>query len=215
MRVLLLRFVAAVSLGVLVLAALMMGAVAGHLRVTDPDDTRGVLDVRRVTHTGGERPRWNVITYEGWTRERIFDMGYVTVQLDTMAEPRPDYYVLVGSFGSRLYAHLWRDRGNRPDYQIAAVNVWKPTWKMLAIKLPLAKMNIGPRRLVYRWSVETIFTGASCRRVCFDLAPDAGAVEEPVPGVEPPLPTVTPTPDPTGTPTPDPSGSPTPTPSSS
>ncbi|HWC13903.1 MAG TPA: hypothetical protein VG929_04850 [Actinomycetota bacterium] len=190
--------------------AVIVGALAGHLPVRDADDTRGALDIRRATNTGGSRPRWNVITFEGWKAGRIFDVGYVTILLDTVANERPDYYVLVGSFGNRLYAHLWRDRAHRPDYRVGSVNVWKPNWKSVAVKLPLSRMSIGSRRLVYRWQVETLFTGARCRNVCFDLAPDSQAVAEPLPGLtQPPSPTpsVTPTPDPSGTPTPEPTRS--------
>lgn len=217
MRTGLSRLIVGACVATIALSAIMMGATARHLPVSDPDDTRGRLDVRRVTHSGGSRPRWDVITYEGWTKKQVFDVGYVTLMLDTKARARPDYYVLVGSFGTHLYGHLWRDRLNKPDYKIANVNVWKPTWRKIAIRLPLAKMKIGPRRIVYRWSVETLFTGARCRRVCFDVVPDSGAVAEPIPGrVAPsPTPTVSPSPGPTESPSPDPSATPTPSPTSS
>ncbi len=207
-RVVLRPLVAAV-VGALVGTSMMIGAVAGHLAVTDDNDTRGLLDVRRVTHTGGERPRWNVITYDGWTKRRLFDVGYVTLLIDTKGNSHPDYYVLAGSFGTRLYGHLWRDRASRPDYKIAKVKVWKASWKKVAIKLPLAKMKIGSRRVVYRWQVETLFTGPRCRQVCFDLAPDGAAVVEPLPAPDEPspAPSPTPTPEPSGTPIPAPTPS--------
>lgn len=211
-----LRFVVAACVGGLLATAVMMGASAGHLDIADGEDTKGLLDIRRVKHSGGERPRWKVMTYDGWTKKRIFDAGYVTVLLDTKGKRRPDYYVLVGSFGTRLYGHLWRDRASRPDYKVSRIKVSKPNWKTIAIKVPLAKMKVGSRRLVYRWQVETLFTGARCPSVCFDLAPDGEPVTEPLPHpVEPsPIPSVTPTPVPSGTVTPGPSATPTPSPSS-
>lgn len=217
MRRVVTRLIVGACAATIAVSAIMMGATARHLPVSDPDDTRGRLDVKRVSHSGGPRPRWNVITYEGWTKKHIFDVGYVTLLLDTKGGARPDYYVLVGSFGTRLYGHLWRDRVNKRDFKVAKVKVWKPAWRKLAIKLPLAKMKIGPRRILYRWNVETLFTGPRCRRVCFDLVPDSGAVAEPIPGrvVPSPTPTASPSPDPTESPSPDPSETPTPSPTPS
>lgn len=180
-------------------AGVALVASAEHLPVVDQADTRGPLDIRRASIEGQRRPRWKVATWEGWSRPRIFDSGYVMVRLDTFGRARADYYVLVGSSGDRLYADLWRDRTNEPDVKRSAVAVWRPGWKSVAVKVPLARLRIGSDRAFYRWSVETIFTGPACPRVCFDLAPDEGTILEPLP-----FPTPTPTPSVTETPTPEP-----------
>lgn len=171
-------------------------AAASHLDVTDPNDTRGPLDVGRVESFGETQPSWKIVTFSSWSRAAIFDTGYVTVLFDTRAGPQPDYYVLVGSLGRRLYADLWRDRASKPDRRVAGVKVWRADSASVSIKLPLDRMVIGSERTFYGWSVETLFTGERCRRVCFDFAPDEGAVVEPLP-VPTPAVTITPSPSPT------------------
>jgi hypothetical protein len=159
--------------------------------------------VRLVDPGGQRRPSWKVVTFSAWSRSQIFDTGFVTVLLDVRWQERPDYYILVGSLGSHLYAELYRDRADKPDRRITNVKVWRPDRSSVAVKMPLRKMRIGQRRTFYRWSVETIFTGERCRRVCFDNVPNDGAVMEPLPVRTPsPAPTVSPTV--TITPTPSP-----------
>ena len=177
-------------------ASVAFVAAASHLDVTDPTDTRGLLDVRRVESFGTTQPSWKIVTFSSWSRAEIFDTGYVTILFDTRAGPRPDYYVLVGSLGTRLYADLWRDRATKPDRRVAGVKVWRAGNASVSIKLPLDRMVIGSERTFYGWSVETIFTGERCRRVCFDFVPDDGAVVEPLP-VPSPTVTITPSPSPT------------------
>jgi hypothetical protein len=193
-----LRVVILVSVAVAGAASLAFMASANHLDVTDPNDTRGPLDVRVVESNGRNRPSWKIITFSRWSRPEIFDAGYVTVLLDTRRAARPDYYILVGSRGTRLYADLWRDRESKPDYRVAKVKVWRADKKSVSVKVPLKLMIVGTQRTFYRWTVETIFTGERCTRVCFDFVPDEGAVVEPLP-VPSPTPTVTTTPSPSPT----------------
>ena len=193
--------------------AVSFGASAGHSDILDPNDTRGWLDVRRVTTEGRARPRWKVVTWGSWRASQIWDAGYVTINLDTFGRPDPDYYILVGSVGTHLFGELWRDRDTRRDFRVSGVRVWRAANNSLSARIPLAKMRIGERRVAYTWYVETIYTSDSCRRVCFDLAPDTGVVTEPLPFVTPtvrPTPTPTPTVTTSPTPTASPSGSPTP-----
>jgi hypothetical protein len=183
--------------------ASLFSAHASHVAVDDLNDTRGPLDVRRVELTGQKRPRWKVITWPRWTISDIFDKGYSVIFLDTFSGERADYFILVGSSGSGLYVELFRDRRTKRDLKIADIRrVGRGDRRSFYVRIPLGRLKIGPARTFYRWRVETLFTGERCRRVCFDLVPDAGAIVEP-------LPIVTPTPAPTIT------GSPSPTPSSS
>ena len=184
--------VATVSLG-----SLGLLASADHVSLEDPNDVRGALDIRNVRLHGSERPRWKVLAWSGWSTAEMWDMGYVTVLLDTVGDGRSDYYVLIGSAGNRMYAELWRDRADRRDLRLSGVEVWRPGRKSVSVKLPLRKMKIGERRTFYRWRIETIFTGKRCRRACFDLAPDDGFVVQPFGGQTPlPTPTITPQPTP-------------------
>lgn len=185
--------------------AVVATAIAGHVNLIDPNDTPGLLDVRRVELDGTKRPRWRVFTFSRWSTEDVFDSGFTLVRLDTFGSPRFDYYALIRSNGFRLRASLWRDRATKRDYKVDGLAVWRPSRASLAVRVPLRKVRIGKRRIAYHWIVETLFTSDKCRSVCIDFAPDAGRIAEPLP-VPPPTPTPTPTPSDSATPTPTPSG---------
>ena len=178
-------------------SAFWLAASASHLPVADANDTRGPLDVRRVEVLGQKRPRWKVITWSTWTTAQIFDTGYGTIYLDTFGNQRADYYILVGSFGHRLYANLYRDRAEKRDIFLRSLDrVGRSDKSSFYVRVALAGLRVGERRTFYRWRAETMFTGDRCRRVCFDPAPDVGSVTEPLPVVTP---TPTPTPSPSTT----------------
>jgi hypothetical protein len=189
-----------VVLGALVAGLVALGAAANHLAPVDPNDTRGPLDLRRVEMDGTDFPRWRVVTFGGWTAAEVWDLGYVTLALDTFDSSRTDYYVLVGSNGRQLYGHLWRDRTAKRDFKLATIDVWRMDTSSVSMRIPLDRLRVGKQRTFYRWRVETIFAGERCRRVCFDFAPDRGKVIEPLPVA--PSPTVTPTPSVTSPPAP-------------
>lgn len=187
-----LRPIAALTLVAVAALAFAGGASADHLPVTDANDTRGPLDIRRVEVTGKKRPIWKVTTYGRWSAAKIWDFGFITVFLDTVDSPRPDFYILIGSRGSHLYADLWRDRANKPDVKVGDLRrVWRTNRSAVSVRLPLSRVKIGRKRTFFRWFVESLFTGDRCRRVCFDLAPNDGPVVEPLP-VETPPPSPTP-----------------------
>ena len=183
--------------------ALPLLAVASHVDVRDPNDTRGVLDVQRVDVAGSNRPTWEVITFSGWTVARLWDKGYFLVRLDTFGTPRYDYYALVRSNGYGMKGTLVRDRQGKPDFNVSKLTAWHPTRSSIKVRVPLSKMRIGVERLEYFWQIETLFSNKSCVQICIDDVPDAEGVAEPVPGRTPdtiPNPTITPTVTPTATP---------------
>ncbi|HJR44811.1 MAG TPA: hypothetical protein VJ927_04345 [Actinomycetota bacterium] len=203
-------------LGLVLLAAIVgvasvvpLLAVASHVDVRDPNDTKGLLDVRRVSLKGSERPTWNIITFNDWSVVEMFDAGYFLVRLDTFGKARYDYYGLVRSDGFAMRGTLVRDRRSKPDFNVGSITAWHPTRTSVKVRIPLRKMKIGGDRLTYGWRVQTLFSG--CARVCIDDAPDDGGVREQIPGRGPvPTPTITITP--TMTPTVTPSESPAPSP---
>lgn len=195
------RVVGVLCAGVIAATVVAMGAAANHVALSDRNDTRGPLDVQTVTLAGAGHPRWKVVTFGEWTNQKIWDYGFITINIDTFASPRADYFIVVGSVGTHLFGELWRDRVSARDYRVSGVKVWRAGADAASAKIPLRKMRIGERRLVYNWYVQTMFTGERCRRVCFDLVPDQGVVAEP-------LPVVTPTTSPTTSPTPSPTQSP-------
>ena len=182
--------------------ALPLLAVANHVDTPDPNDTRGLLDVRSVAVTGESRPTWEVITFSDWRVARVRDRGYFLVRLDTFGGERYDYYALVRSDGDRMKGTLVRDRVNKSDRNISRLAAWRPTTASIKVRVPLSRMRIGSLRLEYTWQVQTLFSNKACVRVCIDDAPDRAGVAEPVPGRSPdPVPSTTPTMTPSVTPT--------------
>lgn len=184
------------------LAALPLLASANHQDVTDGNDVRGSLDVRRVEVKGTRgRPKWRLATYGSWSAAAIWDQGYGLVYLDTFGSSRYDYYALVRSNGFSLRASLWRDRKSAKDARVSTLHVARADHRSFTVEIPLRKLSIPRSRLVYRWYAETVVTSEACPRSCLDRAPDEGGVTEPVPGHKPPttppptiLPSLTPTP---------------------
>lgn len=158
---------------------------ANHVDVTDEDDVRGLLDIRRVEAVGVRKPSFKVNTYGWWTTREMFERGFVLVFFDVSGTERSDYYALARSTGSGVVATLHRDRPHKPDYQVSLLNAWRVGNRSISIKVPLRKMNFGNARVFYRWYAETLFTGNRCRRVCFDFAPNNDTVTEPRPGTTP------------------------------
>jgi hypothetical protein len=191
-----------------VTAAAFAGAAATRAQVQDPNDTRGMLDVRRVWfEPEAGPPRWTVVTYRPWTEELTRDRGYVFVYLDTMGDEGFDFYALILSNGRRLSGSLWRDPKNGSDVRISGLDVKRDSDLNVAVRIPLGLLDVGEFRTAYRWTVVTTFTGHVCRATCVDRVPDEGTFEYPI-GSLTPTPTTTPTTTPTVTPTPSPSVSP-------
>lgn len=177
-------------------------ASADHAGVTDGNDTKGPFDVRRVKVVGQRNPRYDVVTFPRWTLPQTWDRSYGLIYFDTFGGEAPDYYVLVRSDGRQMRARLYRDRPRKKDKPVAGVKAWRPGKRSFAVRVPLRKMQFPERRLVYHWWVVTLHTGTSCKRVCFDRAPNSGKVTEPAPGAGQ---SPTPTPSITIVPTPSPS----------
>lgn len=175
-------------------AAIPFVASADHANLTDPNDTKGPFDVRRVKVAGTRRPRYDVVTFPRWKVARVWDRSYGIVYFDTFGGAAPDYYVMVRSDGYRMRAQLYRDRTRKKDKILSGVKAWRPSKRSFAVRVPLRRMSLPEQRLVYHWWVLTLHTGTGCRRVCFDRAPDSGRVTEPAPGAgqsPTPTPTVT------------------------
>jgi hypothetical protein len=183
MRARIVALVAVVALGGFGLVPSI--AKANHAPVSDGNDVRGLLDIKKVAVQGGQRKRAKVTTHKRWTADRMRDRGYVLVYFDTFADQRPDYYVLVLSTGSEMKAKLYRDRKSLNDYIVGSTKAWKAEKSSVSVRLPLGKTQWGKSRTFYRWNVLSLFSGRRCKRVCFDRAPQATAVEEPRPGAPP------------------------------
>jgi hypothetical protein len=151
---------------------------AHHVDPRDPNDTRGPLDVRRIDVVRRRTPRFEVITWRGWTARQIWDHGFGLVRLDTFGSSRFDYYALVRSTGTRLRGDLFRDRARRPDRRLFTLRTSKASRRKFRVRIPLRRLRMPRSRAVYRWEVQTLFVGSRCRRTCFDFVPNQGSVRE-------------------------------------
>lgn len=195
------------SLGLsLVLSLMPFGGgrvIAADTDLMDPRDTDGKLDVRGVEldHTG-EPLTWLVRTYGSWTIKEIWDRGFIVIDLDTTAGPEADHYLLVRSDGRHLKGNLYRVRDSGRDARLGAVEVRHPDTRTVKIEFDLGRIGVGSGRTSFGWDVLSIYSAKHiCRNACFDSAPDAGMVTQPI---DFPLAPVTPSapepaPDTTGT----------------
>jgi hypothetical protein len=194
------RLVAAL---VITLLAVPLLVRAASQPFDDPNDTKGVLDVKQVRMTAGETAIWRTISFSRFRAFDMWDAGYVMVHIDSFGDARFDHYALIYSDGGGFRGDLYRDRQKKSDYRISSLKVWRKDRTSISVRIPLSKLNLGDDRIDYRWIVKTLFTSENCRKVCIDRIPDAGAVTQL-------RPEVTPTPTPTATPTEPPSPEPSP-----
>ncbi|MDH4113690.1 MAG: hypothetical protein OEV60_13595 [Actinomycetota bacterium] len=182
---------------VVLVAVVAIASPSFHSGANDPNDTKGLLDVRRVrlAHKGGTEA--TVIMFASWSPAAIWDRGNVYVFLDTSGADDAEYFVLVRSTGSGLQGSLWRDRRDRRDVFLRTVKVRRKTGNGVSVAIPIKSLEFGGFRTSYFWWATTTFTGRVCRRTCVDRAPDDGSVEQWRPGMSPsPSPTNSPSPSP-------------------
>ena len=201
-----LPFAGAMLTVAVVTAVALASGPSPRAQVQDPNDTRGLLDVRRVWFEPEiHPPRWTVVTYLPFTAEQTRDRGYVFVYLDTFGDEGFDYYALILSNGRHLSGSLWREPRRGPDVRLIGLVVRHDSDTEVSVRIPLGQLDVGAFRTVYRWSVVTTFVGRNCRATCIDRVPDEGTFEQPIGSLTP-----TPTTSPTATPTPTPTLTPSP-----
>jgi hypothetical protein len=169
------RFVIAIVIVSMLVPVLVL---ARHVDPRDRNDTRGPLDVKKVDVVRRRTPRFEIITWRGWTARQIWDHGFGLVRLDTFGSSRFDYYALVRSTGSRLRGDLFRDRARGSDRHLFALRTSKASRRSFRVRIPLGRLRMPTSRAVYRWEVQTLFVGNRCRRTCFDFVPDQGSIRE-------------------------------------
>ena len=185
----------------LVTVALVTAIAGAHdTDLTDPNDTPGRLDVRKVrlAHETGPHA-WTIATFREWRTREIWDRGYLMVLLDTRRSADAEYYLLVRSARTDLLGSIWRIRNFGPDSFVGSVPVQRDSRRSATVQVGLSRLTFGAKRLFYRWWVQTLFTGGGrCRRTCHDRAPNGEPVLQWRPGLSP-------TPSPSGSPSPSPS----------
>jgi hypothetical protein len=177
------RIAAAMAIAVAVTVLTAPGAGAGHVDPRDPNDTRGLLDVRRVHSGTGWRPYWKINTFGAWKVKEIRDKGFLLVYLDTFGDADFDYYALIRSAGTQLKASLWRDRARKPDRFLRGLTTWRKNRRSVSVRIPLRSVRFPESQPFYFWYVQTLFQNKrNCRNYCFDLVRSDNPVMEPRPG---------------------------------
>jgi hypothetical protein len=187
--------VVAVACAALLVTGLVASArtPARHTGQEDANDTNGPLDVRQVeqVHWTPNGPVWTLITFSSWTVDRIWDRGYLIVYLDTIWDGRADYFAMIRSTGDRLVGSLFRDRPDGRDVFLRTLTVWRGDGFRASVKVPFTALKVDPTRWSYRWYAVTLLTSEICPATCIDRVPDAGVVEQLIPGATSPPPTTT------------------------
>lgn len=165
---------------VLVSAATAFGALskASRLEVADPKESRSRLDVREVdAGSTAQDLVFTVVTWRRWRASQIRDRGYLLIHLDPRSGSR--YYALVRSGGAVMSGELFRKQAGR-DTRAGRLKVWRTDRKSVSVRIPRRRLALPPPGGQYSWRVQSLTTGERCKRVCFDLAPDAGDAVETV-----------------------------------
>ncbi len=175
--------------------ALAFPAIGGTTSHPDPNDSASRLDVANV-RMDDDQPlvRWRIATFGRWTASDIWDRGYLMVQLETKGDARVDHLAIVRSDGRRLRGTLNRVRNDGRLVEIGGIQVDKEGERAVSLWFALSRLSIGSHRTSYFWSVLTSYSSDRCPQTCFDAVPNAGMIEQPLPGASPsPTPTATPT----------------------
>lgn len=192
------RIAASGALIAFALSLFVLLASAETNRAGDPDDTRGVLDVRvvRFERLRGKPPSWTVVTFQSWRARSLWDRGFVYVLLDTGGRVKADYYALIRSDGSQMVGALFRvASAEAPDREISRLSVSRRSMKSVTVRIPLKLLHFPEGRTFYRWWVSTSLTSEKCPRSCLDRVPDEGALLQYRPGMKPgPSPSPSPSP---------------------
>jgi hypothetical protein len=166
--------------------ALALPALGGSTSIEDPDDANGRLDIRSVgLDDSVSQLAWRVSTFRAWTIREIWDRGFVMVQLDTKGDARIDHVAVVSSNGRKVIGTLNRVRTDGRLVEIGHVHVGKDGGRAVGLTIALHRLFIGPHRASFFWNVVTSFVGDNCRRTCFDVVPDSGMAEQPLPEPSP------------------------------
>jgi hypothetical protein len=171
-----------VSLVVILIVAVALAAPS--VRVMDPNDVPGKIDVREIRLRYNPGPAtWTIITYQPWIPRQIWDRGHFFVFLDTLGDERPEYYAAIHPLRRGFAAEL---RRFYDDEFIMKLPVSRSARTSISVSVPLFKLKFGSARTSYFWSAMTSFVGPVCQSTCFDRVPNNGhSFEQWRPGMSP------------------------------
>jgi hypothetical protein len=149
-----------------VLPTMATPAIADTVSVTDPNDTNGRLDIRRIAHSHAAdgRLKHRVSTYRRFG-PRALRHGHILLHL---APPSEDAhrYVLVFSYKRRIRAVI----GDDQDF-IGLRRVTRPNRKSVVVWLRPTDLGDPPS---YRWQALSQWSAPTgpCSESCLDHAPN-------------------------------------------
>ncbi len=171
------RRLVAAALAVAAVLAAAEPARATHTNQTDANDVRGLLDLQSVVFRHDLSPWvWVFRTYSTWTAKRIWDRGFLIVELDTFGSDAVDYVAVVRSNGRGMLGDLFRRRKNGDEIHLRGLRAWRAGSRGAGFRLPRSALKYGASRTAFGWRVLSSYTGARCRTTCIDRVPDDGSM---------------------------------------
>jgi hypothetical protein len=141
--------------------------------VTDSNDVKGSLDLKRVTvlHRH-ERFEAKISTHGRWSPSQLASgRGALYVDLDTTGTGDADYLAWVFHNGEGLVARIHRRTGSTSE-PIGDGTVTRTGSNAITVGMDATLMEILKTP---RWLASSRFRGgATCKRPCFDFAPNRG-----------------------------------------
>ena len=169
----------------MVLVAMPPETMADDIRLIDPDDTPGLLDIRTVEHfhpQASERRAFVhvVRTYEPWkTRILKQTQTSIVIYFDTRGDEEEERYVVIEVATKQvapkpgLYAQL-RDVEGDKNVPAGFVRVRRPDRYSVRIAIPRRRLGRGVSQ--YGWWIDTAFSNERYAR-CFARGPLASCYD--------------------------------------
>lgn len=142
----------------------------------DGNDTRGALDIARVTQAHrNHRLVHTMRLHRAWPVKKIGNHAFAMFYFQLRGHGRrlPERTVQIDFHGGRLVAHMF-DTLVKPAQHLGRVTLRRPSWRTLRVSFP--KSMLRPGLQGYKWNAAThVERGwGSCRQAlgCTDWAPD-------------------------------------------
>lgn len=165
-----------VLVAVLLLALCATPALANTRRMEDGNDTRGVLDIARISH--GHRRHELVHTMrlrEAWPVKKLKSDAFALFYFELPGNPdsRPERTIQIEHEKGRLVARMY-DMLAEPSQHMGRVTLRRPDFKTLRVSFSKSLLRDGLKR--YKWNAVTFVEKGRgvCPRTggCVDWGPD-------------------------------------------
>ena len=166
----------------LLLSMLMSPAGADSSSTTDPDDTSGRLDIRRLAHghDGEVNLRHRLRMSNDWSNRALSGIGteiYIWFSTDT--DEYAELRGVIDRHEGRLYAEMEKydeAEGSADIQSLARIEVTRPSSRAVEISFP--RSLLGASTTHYYWSATAYFISSrisACHEGCQDIAPETGS----------------------------------------